>query len=143
MSKMEKIRGKSMSHSKSKEFWMLYEPFIKSVVELFHPFVEVAVHDLQKGKLVAIFNNISRRQIGDSSPLKELKVETRNFPSYFTPYYKRNWDGRALKCTSIALKNQKGEAVGLICINVDVSQFQEGYRLLELFLGIKEEGKIQ
>ena len=71
--------------------WRPYEPFIKAIVDLFHPFVEAAVHDLSKGKLVAIYHNISQRKVGDSSPLHELKVSTNQFPDYFDPYYKRNW----------------------------------------------------
>lgn len=128
----------------SKEFtalWMQYEPLIKGVVELFNPFVEAAVHDLEKGKLVAVYHNISRGKVGEASPIKELKVDTKDFPDYFTPYYKENWDGRLLKCTSITLKNKKGKAIGLICINIDVSFFKEGYQLLETFLGIKDEAK--
>ena len=117
--------------------WKQYEPLIEAVVELFHPFVEAAVHDLEQGKVVAIYHNISQREIGESSPLKELKINVKDFPDYFSPYYKQNWDGRPLKCTSITLRNKKGNPVGLICINVDVSVFQDSYKLLEAFLKTK------
>src|SRR5579872_4687450 len=130
-----------MAESQFTLLWKEYEPMIKAVVELFHPFVEAAVHDLEKGKIVALYHNISQRKVGDPSPLKELKVSVENFPSYFAPYYKQNWDGGSLKCTSITLRNKKGRAVGLICINVDVSFFKEGYRLLEAFLNIKEDAE--
>ncbi len=123
------------------DLWKQYEPLIKAVVELFHPFVEAAVHDLEQGKLVAIYHNISQRQIGEPSPLKDLKVDIQDFPPYFAPYYKQNWDGRPLKCTSITLRNENGVPVGLICINVDVSSFQEGHRLLEAFLKTKIEAE--
>lgn len=119
------------------EHWKLYEPLIKSIVELFHPFVEAAVHDVKEGKVVAIYHNLSRRKIGDPSPLKELKVEIKDFPDFFTPYYKKNWDGRMLKCTSITMRDKKGEAIGLICINADVSVFQDSYKLLGALLKIK------
>ena len=130
-----------MEKSQFASLWKQYEPLIKAVVELFHPFVEAAVHDLEKGELVAIYHNMSQRQVGEPSPLKELKVTTKDFPNYFTPYYKQNWDGRPLKCTSITIRDKKGKAVGLICINADVSFFQEGHRLLETFLNIKDEAE--
>ncbi len=117
--------------------WKQYEPLIQAVVELFHPFVEAAVHDLEQGKLVAIYHNISQRTIGEPSPLSELKVNIKDFPSYFTPYYKQNWDGRPLKCTSITMRNKQGRPIGLICLNIDTSFFQDGYRLLDAFLKIK------
>lgn len=121
-----------------KSHFSQYEPMLKAIVELFHPFAEAAVHDLEKGEIVALYHPISQRKVGEASPLKELKISAEEFPAYFTPYYKQNHDGRPLKCTSITIRNEKGKPVGLICINVDVSAFQEGHRLLELFLGIKE-----
>ena len=121
--------------------WKQYEPMIQAIVELFHPFLEAAVHDLEQGKVVAIYHNISQRKVGDPSPLKELKVDTKDFPPYFTPYYKQNWDGRPLKCTSITMRNKNGDPVGLICLNIDTSFFQDGYNLLEKFLKTKIEGE--
>jgi D-arginine utilization repressor len=130
-----------MQNTPFSALWKQYEPLIKAIVELFHPFVEAAVHDLEQGKIVAIYHNISQRQVGDPSPLKELKVDTKDFPEYFSPYYKQNWDGRPLKCTSITMRNKKGDPIGLICLNVDTSFFQDGYRLLETFLKTKNEAE--
>src|SRR3990167_2758468 len=121
--------------------WKQYEPLIEAVVALFHPLVEAAVHDLEKGEIVAIYHNISQRSIGEASPLKELQIDVQNFPNYFSPYYKENWDGRPLKCTSITMRNKKGVPIGLICLNVDVTFFQEGQRLLDSFLKIKNEAE--
>ena len=130
--------------TKKREFttiWKQYEPFIKGIVELFHPFVEAAVHDLEEGAIVAIYHNISQRRVGDPSPLKELGVDTKDFPDYFAPYYKKNWDQRPLKCTSITLRNKKGRAVGLICINVDMGFAQDVHQLLGSFLKTKDEAE--
>lgn len=120
------------------ELWKRYEAMIEAIVELFHPFVEAAVHDLVEGKLVALYHNISQRKVGDPSPIKELKLDVDDFPDRFAPYYKTNWDGRALKCTSITIRNHKGKAVGLICFNVDTSVMQEAHRLMESFLKTQE-----
>jgi predicted transcriptional regulator YheO len=130
-----------MKTSEFNTIWKQQEPFIQAIVELFHPFVEVAVHNLKEGKIAALYNCISQRKVGDNSPLQELKVKTENFPDHFSPYYKQNWDGTALKCTTITLRSSKGTPVGLICINMDVSTFQEGFRLLQRFLTTKEEAK--
>jgi D-arginine utilization repressor len=123
------------------ECWKHYEPFIKAIVELFHPFVEAAVHDLSKGQLIAIYHNMSQRKIGDASPLHELQVRTTKFPDYFAPYYKKNWDGRPLKCTSVTVRNKKGTPLGLICFNVDASFAHDAQKLLELFLKTKSEAE--
>jgi predicted transcriptional regulator YheO len=130
-----------MENSEFVSLWKSYEPFIQAVVELFNPFVEAAVHDLEKGKVIAIYHNISQRKVGDPSPLRELKVDIDQFPKYFPPYYKQNFDGRPLKCTSITLRNARGHPVGLICINVDVSFFQQGQELFQKFLSIHKEAE--
>lgn len=130
---------------KNNEFTTLwkeqFEHVVIAIVELFHPFVEVAVHDLKEGKLVAIYHNMSQRKVGDLSPLKELKINTKDFPDHFPPYYKQNWDGRSLKCTSVTIRDKKRKPIALICFNVDVSFFQEGHRLFEDFLKIKDSAE--
>lgn len=124
-----------------KEHWKRYEPLIKAIVELFHPFVEAAVHDLEAGKLVAIYHNISQRKIGDPSPIKELNVNISDFPDYFPSYYKKNWDGCQLKCTSITIRDEAGKPIGLICFNVDTSFAHDAQKLLGMFLSTKPEAK--
>lgn len=125
-----------------KEFALLlnqYEPLIKAIVEVFHPFVEAAIHDLERGEIVAIYHNISQRKIGEPSPLNELKINIDDFSDFFSPYYKENWNGRSLKCTSITMRNKKGKPIGLICINIDVTFFQDAFQLFKTFLQVKEE----
>lgn len=123
--------------SKLKETLIFYHPFISAIVDLFDPFVEAAVHDLEEGRIIALYNAFSRRRVGEKSPIKELKVKIEEFPDYFPPYTKRNWDGRELKCTSITLRDPIGRPIGLICFNVDTSVFRETQRLLDAFLKIK------
>lgn len=130
-----------MTKSRLAQQLELYEPMIQGIVQLFHPFVEVAIHDLEQGKLVAVYHNISQRKVGDASPLTELKVDIGQFPDYFPPYYKKNWDGRSLKCTSITIRDSKGKPIGLICINVDASAFRDIHALLGLFIETKQEAE--
>lgn len=116
-------------------------PFIQAIVELFHPLVEGALHDLESGKIVALFNNISKRQVGDASPLKELNVSTDSFPDYFPPYYKTNWDGRRLKCTSITVRDDNKAPIGLICFNFDSSLFEQSIHTFSMLLQLGAKGE--
>lgn len=113
-----------------------FQPFIDSVVQLFHPFVEVAVHDLKAGKVVAIYHNISKRKPGDATPLEEVKGCFGEFPDHFPPYYKKNWDGRNLKCSSMTVRDDDGEPIGLVCINVDTTFFSDTRNVMEEFLRV-------
>jgi len=116
-----------------------YFSTVRGVVELFYPFVEGAVHDLKSGQIIALFNNFSKRSVGDKSPLQELKVKVDQFPDVFDPYYKINWDGKKLKCTSITIRDSDNVPIGLICLNLDVSAFGEMNHVLQKFLSVGEQ----
>lgn len=117
-----------------------HQPMIEAIVKLFDPYVEVAVHDLITERIVLLYHNLSKRQVGDKSPLAELKVKTDEFPDHFEPYYKTNWDGKPLKCTSITIRDKQGKPIGLICFNFDVSVFQYFHNQLSKWLAIGKEG---
>jgi predicted transcriptional regulator YheO len=114
-----------------------YLPMVEAVAKLFSPFMEAAVHDVKLGKLVAIYNNISKRNVGDSTPLRELGTPLDKFPDYFEPYYKTNWDGKQLKCTSISIRDEEGKVIGLICFNIDTTVFRDIHFNFRAFLEVE------
>ena len=102
-----------------------YLPVIEGVTKLFYPYIEGALHDLRNGRIVALYNNISKRKVGDPSAInKFIEKHINEFPDIFEPYYKTNWDGKKLKCVSITIRDEKGIPIGLICLNFDASVFQ-------------------
>lgn len=104
----------------------------EAIEMLLHPFAEVVLHDLATSKIVAIFNSFSYRQIGDDSLLEEIKFD----PSQYVigPYEKLNWNGNRLKSISIVIREESGKPVGLVCINLDVSKFDELRHLIDSFI---------
>lgn len=114
-----------------------YIPIIKGTVTLFAPFLEVAVHDITTGKIMAIYNNLSNRKVGDPSPIEELKIPVEKFPDVFDPYYETNWDGHKIKCTTITVRDNKKRPVALICFNLDTYVFQDMQLNLKTFLEVK------
>lgn len=122
------------NHKEIKKFL----PVIEGVVALFTPFVEAAVHDLHTGTITALYNNISKRKIGDPSPLHELKMPVDQFPDVFEPYYKTNWDGKKLKCTSITIRDENRKPIALICFNFDTSVFRNIELNLKMLLDVKK-----
>ena len=111
-------------------------PLVEGITKLFYPYAEGAIHDLQQGKVVAIFNNISRRNIGDASAVTELGIEIKDFPDVFDPYYKMNWDGKKLKCVSVTIRDDSGYPIGLVCINFDTSVLESVNIQLEKLLSL-------
>lgn len=119
-----------------------YMPMVEGVVRLLHPFAEGAIHDLQEGKIVALYNNISKRKVGDPSVVTELGIELKDFPDVFDPYYKTNWDGRQLKCTSVTVRDEQGEPIGLVCINFDTTVFDTMHVQLGTFLTLQNQSSL-
>jgi len=109
-----------------------YNPIAEAISLLLFPHAEVVVHDLHTGYIRAIFNNLSKRAIGDESSLDELDTLP-DTQDVFPPYFKINWDGRKMKSVTAVLRNQHGKAIGLLCINLDISKWEEmHYFILDL-----------
>ena len=104
------------------------------IATVFAPYAEVVVHDLATECIAYIANPISRRAPGDPSQLEEIEFDVSQH--LVGPYEKTNWDGRRLKCISIVLSDHE-KAIGLFCINVDISQFEQIRIALDGFLGSK------
>lgn len=117
-------------------------PMVEGIVQLLHPYAEAALHDLKQGKIVALYNNISKRKIGDPSVVTELGIEVKDFPDVFDPYYKTNWDGRKLKCTSVTIRDDDGNPIGLVCINFDTTVFESMNVQLNSFLTLQNQASL-
>jgi len=103
---------------------------------LFKPFVEAVVHNLKTDSVAYIANPFSPREAGDPSDLQEI-----SFPpttQLLGPYEKTNWDGRRIKSISVVLRDGAGTAIGLLCVNTDITEFEAARRMLQGFLGISE-----
>lgn len=116
----------------TKEFPSWLQPHVgtcEAIAALFHPFAEVAVHDIRRDRIVALWNPISGRQVGDDSLLEELP----DYPEdarVIGPYPKVLADGRAITSVSVVLHNAKGVRRGLLCINFDRSPLDGTIELL-------------
>ena len=108
-------------------------PMAEAIERLLHPFAEVVIHDLQKDCIEAIYNPISKRDVGDDSYLDKIDFDRQT--NVVGPYEKINWDGRKLKSISVIIRDDKAKAEGFLCINLDVSSFDSLQSVMTLFLG--------
>lgn len=104
-----------------------YYSIAQAICALLHPYGEVVIHDLKTGKIAAIFNNFSKRKVGDDSLLDEKD----ELPDVFPVFSKVNWDGKTIKSCSATLKDKNGTPIGLFCINMDVSKWEQFSDLLK------------
>lgn len=106
--------------------------------ETFAPFCEVVVHDLtdRRHAILAIHNNLSGRHAGD--PVTELgsqRIADPDFPEVVANYPNRFPDGRQAKSTSIGIRDRQGNYVAALCLNVDLTVFQNLQSVLMQFGG--------
>lgn len=106
-----------------------YNPIAEAISLLLFPYAEVVVHNLSTGCIEAIFNNLSKRAVGDESSLDELN-KLPDTQDVFPPYFKINWDGRKMKSVTAVLRNQRRKAIGLLCINLDISKWEEMHHFI-------------
>jgi predicted transcriptional regulator YheO len=109
-----------------------YLPVCEAIVALFHPLAEVAVHDIRRDRIVAIWNPISEHKVGDRSLIDELPAHP-DGARVIGPYLKVLADGRAITSVSVVLQNSKGAPRGLLCINFDRSPLDGTIELLTRF----------
>ncbi len=108
-------------------------PTAEAIQRLLYPHAEVVLHDIKLNQIAAIFNPFSKRRVGDSSLLtKEDEMAT--LDECIGPYEKTNWDGRKLKSVSSVIRDENNKAVGMLCINLDVSMFEKFHLLISEFV---------
>lgn len=108
-------------------------PAAKAIAAVMHPHAEVVIHDVAKNKVAAIFNNYSKREVGDCSYLGK-EEEFAEDVDVIGPYEKMNWNGNRLKSISAAIRNHEGKVIGLLCINIDMAKFAQLQQLLNNFV---------
>ncbi|MGE6781401.1 helix-turn-helix transcriptional regulator [Ensifer adhaerens] len=111
-----------------------YRPVCDAIALLFQPYAEVVLHDLGTETVVHIAGNFSKREIGEPSLLSEIGFDEGD--AIIGPYEKVNWDGRSIKAISAVLRNETGKAVGVLCINADVSDFHAALRTLNALVRV-------
>ncbi|MBU6383067.1 MAG: PAS domain-containing protein [Verrucomicrobia bacterium] len=116
----------------------LYKPIAEAVSLLLFPHAEVVIHNFKTKCIGAIFNNLSKRKIGDESLLDENE-QLSDSQDVFPPYFKINWDGRRMKSVSAVLKNKAGKPIGLLCINLDISKWEQMHDLIRGLIESKVE----
>ncbi|ARG97514.1 helix-turn-helix transcriptional regulator [Legionella micdadei] len=108
-------------------------PTAEAIQKLLHPYAEVVVHDIKLNQIVAIFHPVSKRKVGDSS-LFSREEEMAMLEDCIGPYEKMGWDGRKLKSVSSIIRDDKNKPVGMLCINLDVSQLDKINRFISAFV---------
>ncbi|KAF1052351.1 MAG: Transcriptional regulator DauR [Stenotrophomonas maltophilia] len=110
-----------------------YKALADAIATLFFPHAEVVIHDLATQRIAYLANNLSKREVGDDAALEDM-LETGTDERNIGPYEKLNWDGQKIRSISTVLRDAQGEPIAVLCINLNISLFENVRAALDLFL---------
>ncbi len=117
--------------------FMAFRTVGAAISALLFPHAEVAIHDLRTDRIVAIWNAFSRREVGDPSLLGDI-ADQLDAAAVFGPYDKADATGGRLKSVSAVLAGPRGERIGLLCINFDVSKLDQALTAVQSFMAVSQ-----
>jgi predicted transcriptional regulator YheO len=108
-----------------------------AIVGTFPRAFEVVVHDLSQPQksIEYITGDVTRRKVGGPVTdllVKALHQEKENIRDRHN-YKTTTKDGRALKSTTVFIRNRAGAVVAALCINFDMTDFLNAAQALEIF----------
>ncbi len=101
------------------------------IAVLFTPSAEVVIHELASDSIYYIANPVSGRKPGDTSLLGLNDNDLSSEDSLIGPYDKAGEKGQRIRSVTAILRNSKGCAEGLLCINLDFSVYEQAIDLLK------------
>ena len=116
----------------------VHRPSAAAISALLYPHAEVVLHDLASGRIAALWNAFSGRMPGMESLIEDGIGDVTDDALVLGPYEKTGPDGRRLKSVSAVLRDADARAVGLLCINLDMSRIDDAVRMLAAFAGTPE-----
>ena len=117
----------------------ILEHYVKAgeiIAEMFSPYLEVIIHDLQvpKHSIIAIFNNhITGRKIGDGTSDIGYKKLADELPDKIVNYINQSPTGADMKSSSLTIRNKNNEIIGSMGFNFDLSSFANIKEFFETF----------
>ena len=97
-----------------------YKNVTKVLGQMFAPIMEVLVFDLRtpERSVIAIENgHITNRKVGHpTSDLGSRRLKKGDVPNMLINYANQSPTGHNLKSSSLAIKNEKGNTIGVLCI---------------------------
>ena len=125
-----------INHSQNREILEHYAKAGEIIAEMFAPYLEVIIHDLQtpEHSIIAIFNShITGRKIGDgTSDIGYKKLEDK-LPDKIVNYNNQSPSGADLKSSSLTIRNRDDEIIGSMGLNFDLSSFVNVKEFFEIF----------
>lgn len=123
---------------------MKYVPIADAIAQTFGENCEVVLHDLttpQTSVIYTVNNHVTGRMLGQSFNhiITQVLLSKKFHNDVVANYKTQTEDQRSIKSTTVLLRDQKGEAIGALCINYDLHPLQQIQEFLNSFARVEEE----
>ena len=119
-----------------------YVTMAKAIGKMMAPVMEVAVHDLRRpdSSIVALYNgHLTGREVGDGATDRGVRrLRGEDLPDEMIGYANETPDGTKMKSSSLAIRDDEGELIGALCLNLDVSYFEQYGKFIERLISTHE-----
>jgi predicted transcriptional regulator YheO len=119
-------------------------PVVEGLGKTFGRYTEVVLHDISdpEHSIIAIANGeVSGRTLGGPMTEVGLKmIRASQGAQDILNYGNYTRDGRKLKSSTILLRDETGQVIGCLCINVDLTEMSAAERVLQEYCRVEEGG---
>jgi predicted transcriptional regulator YheO len=135
---MEKEPRPRMSQQELHPLLQAMLPVARGIAATFGSHCEVVLHDLShpRTSIVNIVNNsVTGRKVGDG--IRDLVWNVLRSPDFaddmLANYRSVTSDGKAIKSTTILIRDDEKKAIGALCINFDMTSFHKAKKAFDEF----------
>jgi len=119
-----------------------YVTMAEAIGKMMAPVMEVAVHDLRQPEesIIAIYNgHLTGREVGDgATDLGVRRLRGEDIPDKMIGYANETPDGTKMKSASLAIRDDQGALIGALCLNLDISYFEQYGKFIERLISTHE-----
>lgn len=118
-----------------------YVNMAQALGEMFAPILETVVHDLRQpdNSIIAIYNgDLTGREVGGEATNLGRRLLEGDFPDVLVGYENESPNGQKLKSSSLAIRGNDGELIGVLGLNMNVSYFEQFGSFIEQFISNKQ-----
>ena len=119
-----------------------YVTMAEAIGKMMAPIMEVAVHDLRRPEesIIAIYNgHLTGREVGDgATDLGVRRLHGEDIPDKMIGYANESPDGTKMKSSSLAIRDDQGALIGALCLNLDISYFEQYSKFVERLISTHE-----
>lgn len=117
-------------------------PTANLIAKTFGSSCEVVLHDITepKNSVVYVAGSVTGRQVGQSfDHLITQVILSKDFKDDLTAnYYFTASNGKRIKSSTSLIRDENGDAIGAVCVNIDMTLAGEMFKILSEFLNESE-----